>query len=158
MVRPETNRWAAHALVDTLVHEGRPEHEIAVAADESAAALRVLVADDEPLTRLDLAGVLAEAGFDVCGEAANGREAVTLALRHGPDAIVMDANMPQLDGIAATREILAVRDVAIVMVAGYRYGELVDRAFEAGVRGYVVKPFSEVEVVEAVRFALRPAA
>jgi hypothetical protein len=61
MVRPETNRWAAHALVDTLVHEGRPEHEIAVAADESAAALRVLVADDEPMTRLDLAGVLAEA-------------------------------------------------------------------------------------------------
>jgi response regulator NasT len=117
-----------------------------------------VVADDEPLTRLDLAAVLAEAGFDVCGEAADGREAVTLALRHEPDAIVMDANMPKLDGIAATREILAVRDVAIVMVAGYRYGELVDRAFDAGVRGYVVKPFSEDEVVEAVRVALRPAA
>jgi two-component system, response regulator PdtaR len=158
MVKRETNRWAAHALVDTLVHEGRPEHEIAVAADESAAALRVLVADDEPVTRLDLAGVLAEAGFDVCAEAATGREAVTLAFQHGPDAIVMDADMPQLDGVAAAREILAVHDVAIVMLSGYGYGEAVDRAFDAGVRGYVVKPYSELEVVDAVRGALRRAA
>jgi DNA-binding NarL/FixJ family response regulator len=83
---------------------------------------------------------------------------VTLAFQHGPDAIVMDADMPQLDGVAAAREILAVHDVAIVMLSGYGYGEAVDRAFGAGVRGYVVKPYSELEVVDAVRGALRRAA
>jgi response regulator NasT len=122
--------------------------------DSLPSAPRVLVADDEPITRLDITALLTSAGFDVCGEAADGHQAVALALLHAPDAIVMDAGMPRLDGVSAARQIRAVRPVPIVLLTGYRYGELVDRAHEAGVSAYIVKPFEAREIVEAVRAAL----
>jgi two-component system, response regulator PdtaR len=147
-----------HHLVESLVRAGADERTIVAAVAEGASnpppAPRVLVADDEPLTRLDVAALLTDAGFDVCAEAADGLQAVALALQHEPDAIVMDANMPRLDGLAAVQKIHAVRRVPIVLLTGYRYGELVDRAHEVGVSSYVVKPFAEGEVVEAVLAAL----
>ena len=147
-----------HHLVENLVRAGAGEETIAAAVAEGESSVppapRVLVADDEPLTRLDVTALLTAAGFDVCAEATDGNQAVALALRHQPDAIVMDASMPHLDGVAAARQIRAVRSVPIVLLTGYRYGELVDRAHEAGVCAYVMKPFAECDVVEAVLAAL----
>jgi response regulator NasT len=138
---------------------GADEREILAAVDgvraQDASAPRVLVAEDDPLVRLDIANLLTDAGFTVCAEAADGRQAVELATRHTPDAVLMDAKMPRLDGVAAAREILATSNIPIVMLTGYHYGELVDRAFAAGVRGYVVKPFTERDVISAVWAALR---
>jgi CheY-like chemotaxis protein len=147
-----------HHLVETLARAGASEETIAAAVAEGESSVppapRVLVADDEPLTRLDVTALLTAAGFDVCAEATDGHQAVALALQHKPDAIVMDASMPRLDGVAAAHQIRAVRPVPIVLLTGYRYGELVDRAHEAGVSAYVMKPFAECDVVEAVLAAL----
>jgi response regulator NasT len=152
------SRWAQHALVDSLVRKGTDEREILAAVEgvraTDAPAPRVLIAEDEPLTRLDIATLLTAAGFDVCAEAADGRHAVELAAQCRPDAILMDASMPRLDGVSAAEQILSRADVPIVMLTAYHYGELVDRALDAGVRGYVVKPFTEHDVVSAVRAVL----
>ncbi len=144
-----------HALVEAMVREGRDESEI-VAAVEGAGAppRRILVAEDEALVRLDISALLADAGYEVCAEATDGLQAVKLALEHEPDAILMDANMPRLDGVDAARRILAVRRVPIVMLTGYEYGELIDRAFAAGVYRYLVKPFAERDVLEALAAAV----
>ena len=113
-------------------------------------APRILLAEDETLVRLDLRAMLVEAGYEVCAEAADGLEAVKLAAEHEPDAILMDANMPLLDGVSAARRILAARQVPIVILTGYSYGELIDRAYDAGVVRYLVKPVAEREVIEAL--------
>jgi len=153
------SRWSEHALVDSLVRSGADERAILAAVDgvraQNASAPRVLVAEDEPITRCDIADLLAAAGFDVCAQASDGLQAVELAARHAPDAVLMDASMPRLDGVSAAGRILSTADVAIVMLTGYHYGELIDRAFEVGVRGYIVKPFTERDVVSAVWAALR---
>jgi two-component system, response regulator PdtaR len=116
---------------------------------------RVLIAEDETLIRLDLQRLLDAAGFDVCGSARDGREAVALALECEPDVLVLDVNMPELDGIEAARQILAARFAPIVMLTAFSYGELVSRALDAGVAGFVEKPFRETDLVEAIREALR---
>jgi response regulator NasT len=114
----------------------------------------VLVAEDETLIRLDLRRLLEAAGFEVCAEARNGREAVSLAAAHRPDVLLMDVKMPELDGVEAARQILAERAVPIVMLTAYGYGELISRALDVGVVGYVVKPFTERELIAAVRGAI----
>ena len=147
-----------HALVEAMVRTDRDEAEIAAAVREAVvAAPRILVAEDETLVRLDLRAMLAGAGYDVCAEAADGLEAVKLAAEHEPDAILMDANMPRLDGVTAARRILATREVPIVMLTGYEYGELIDRAYEAGVVRYLVKPVGEREVIDALSAVVRAA-
>ena len=147
-----------HALVETMVREERDENEIVAAVAEAAGpSPRILLADDDILVRLDLRAMLSGAGYEVCAEAADGVEAVRLAAEHRPDAILMDANMPRLDGVTAARRILQARQVPIVMLTGYRYGELVDRAYDAGVAGYLVKPFGEQEVIDALSAVTRAA-
>jgi response regulator NasT len=147
-----------HALVERMVHEDRDERQIVAAVTAATCpSPRILVAEDEALVRLDLRAMLADAGYDVCAEAADGLEAVELAAEHEPDAILMDANMPRLDGVTAARRILAARSVPIVMLSGYEYGELVDRAHEAGVVRYLVKPFAEGEVIAALEAVVRAA-
>ncbi|HEY8722457.1 MAG TPA: response regulator [Gaiellaceae bacterium] len=116
-----------------------------------------MVAEDQALIRLDLERLLDEAGFDVCGAARDGQEAVELALELHPDIVVLDVKMPRLDGVEAARRILAEGFVPIVMLTAYGYGELISRAVDAGVVGFVVKPFKESALVEAVREALRQA-
>jgi YesN/AraC family two-component response regulator len=118
---------------------------------------RVLVAEDETLIRLDLRRLLEAAGFEVCAEARNGREAVSLAAAHRPDVVLMDVKMPELDGVEAARQILADCAVPIVMLTAYGYGELISRALDVGVVGYVVKPFTERELIAAVRGAIEEA-
>jgi response regulator NasT len=100
--------------------------------------MRILVAEDETIIRLDLRDLLERAGFDVCAEAKDGAEAVELARSEQPDLAVLDVKMPKLDGIEAARRIL---------------DELVSRAVEAGVFGYLVKPFREQDLLPAIAAA-----
>lgn len=115
--------------------------------------MRILVAEDETIIRLDLRALLEQAGFDVCGEARDGVEAVELARELEPDLAVMDVKMPRLDGIEAARRILEERPIPIVMVTAYGQGEIVSRAVEAGVFGYLVKPFREQDLLPAIQTA-----
>jgi two-component system, response regulator PdtaR len=115
--------------------------------------MRILVAEDETIIRLDLRRTLEDAGFEVCAEARNGEEAVALALAERPDLAVLDVKMPRLDGIEAARRILADRPIPIVMLTAYDQDELVSRAVEAGVFGYLVKPFRESDLLPAIHAA-----
>jgi AmiR/NasT family two-component response regulator len=116
-------------------------------------AVRILIAEDETLIRLDLRALLEQAGYDVCGEARDGAEAIELARDLQPDLAVMDVKMPRLDGIEAARRILEERPIPIVMVTAYGQDEIVSRAVEAGVFGYLVKPFREQDLLPAIRTA-----
>jgi two-component system, response regulator PdtaR len=115
--------------------------------------MRILVAEDETIIRLDLRGLLERAGYEVVAEARDGEEAVALAREHQPDLAVMDVKMPRLDGIEAARKMLEERPIPIVMLTAFGQRELVDRAAEAGVYGYLVKPFREQDVVPAIETA-----
>ena len=115
--------------------------------------MRILIAEDETIIRLDLRALLEGAGFEVCAEAKDGLEAVELARSEEPDLAVLDVKMPRLDGIEAARRILDERPIPIVMLTAYGQDELVSRAVEAGVFGYLVKPFRENDVVPAVKAA-----
>jgi two-component system, response regulator PdtaR len=115
--------------------------------------MRVLVGEDESLIRLDLKAMLERAGFEVCAEARDGMEALELARSQQPDLAVLDVKMPHLDGIEAARRILEERPIPIVMLTAYGQEELVARAVEAGVFGYLVKPFREQDLVPALATA-----
>jgi two-component system, response regulator PdtaR len=115
--------------------------------------VRVLIAEDETIIRLDLRAMLEQAGYEVCGEARDGEEAVELARALEPDLAIMDVKMPQLDGIEAARRILEERPLPIVIVSAYGQEELVSRAVEAGVFGYLVKPFREQDLLPAIHTA-----
>jgi len=116
-------------------------------------ALRILVAEDETIIRLDLRDMLERAGFTVCAEARDGLEAVDLARGERPDVAIMDVKMPRLDGIDAARRILDERPIPIVMLTAYDEQDLVSRAVEAGVFGYLVKPFREADLLPAIATA-----
>lgn len=111
------------------------------------------MAEDETIIRLDLKEILERAGFDVCAEARDGEEAVELARSEEPDLAILDVKMPQLDGIEAARRILAERPIPIVMLTAYGQDELVSRAVEVGVFGYLVKPFRESDLLPAIHAA-----
>ena len=115
--------------------------------------MRILVAEDETIIRLDLKDLLERAGFEVCAEARDGEEAVALARSEQPDLALMDVKMPRLDGIEAARRILDERPIPIVMLTAYGQQELVARAAEAGVFGYLVKPFREQDLLPAIHTA-----
>ncbi|QDO88870.1 response regulator [Ornithinimicrobium ciconiae] len=117
------------------------------------AAVRVLVAEDEALIRLDLAEMLGEAGYDVVGQAADGEQAVTMARELTPDLVIMDVKMPGMDGISAA-EVLGKEGVApVVMLTAFSDRALVERARDAGVMAYVVKPFTANDVLPAIDIA-----
>jgi response regulator NasT len=115
--------------------------------------MKILIAEDETIIRMDLRALLEGAGFEVCAEARDGEEAVELARAHEPDLAVLDVKMPRLDGIEAARRMLDERPIPIVMVTAYGEQELVSRAVEAGVFGYLVKPFRESDLLPAIATA-----
>jgi len=115
--------------------------------------VRVLICEDETIIRLDLRAICERAGLEVVGEARDGVEALRLATELEPDVVVMDVQMPKLDGIEAARQLLAERPVPIVVVTAFPQEELVRRAVEAGVFGYLVKPFRENDVLPAIHAA-----
>jgi two-component system, response regulator PdtaR len=121
--------------------------------DDPPPRLRILIAEDETIIRLDLRDVLERAGHEVCAEARDGEEAVALARAEQPELAILDVKMPRLDGIEAARRILAERPIPIVMLTAYGQDELVARAVEAGVFGYLVKPFRETDLLPAIQTA-----
>ena len=124
-----------------------------VAPNRETVRMRILVAEDETIIRLDLRDLLQRAGFEVYAEAKDGEEAVALARSEEPDLAIMDVKMPRLDGIEAARRILDERPIPIVMLTAYGQEELVARAVEAGVFGYLVKPFREQDLLPAIAAA-----
>ena len=115
--------------------------------------MRILIAEDETIIRLDARTLLEKAGHEVVAEARDGEEAVALAAEHDPDLIVMDVRMPHLDGIEAARQISDRKPVPIVMLTAYAEEDLVTRASEAGAFAYLVKPFREVDLLPALNTA-----
>jgi response regulator NasT len=115
--------------------------------------MRILVAEDETIIRLDLCDLLERAGYEIVAQAKDGEEAVSLARELEPDLAVLDVKMPRLDGIDAARKMLEERPIPIVMLTAFGQRELVDRAAEAGVYGYLVKPFREQDVIPAIETA-----
>ena len=114
----------------------------------------VLIAEDETIIRIDLRGQLEEAGYVVCGEARDGKEAVELARATEPDIVLLDVKMPDLDGIEAARRILQARSVPILLLTAYTDEKLVQRAGAAGVFAYLVKPYNPNELVPAIETAV----
>jgi response regulator NasT len=113
---------------------------------------RILVAEDEALIRLDLVEMLTEAGYEVVAQATNGVEAIALAKEFKPDLAILDVKMPELDGISAAQEIIEISPV--LMLTAFSQKELVERARDAGVMAYVVKPFSINDLTPAIEIAM----
>ena len=114
----------------------------------------VVVAEDEALIRMDLVEMLAEEGYQVVGEAADGAKAVELAEALRPDLVILDVKMPVLDGIAAAERIAAQRIAPVVILTAFSQRDLVDRAREAGAMAYLVKPFTQTDLVPAIEMAV----
>ena len=128
--------------------------ETPATAESAPVAKRILVAEDEAIIRLDLAEMLGEAGYEVVGQASNGEQAVEMATAMRPDLVIMDVKRPVLDGISAAEQIGKERLCPVVMLTAFSQTELVERARDAGVMAYIVKPFTATDVVPAINIAL----
>lgn len=117
-------------------------------------SLRVVIADDESIIRLDLKETLQRMGHAVVGEAGDGKSAIDLVRREKPDLVVLDVKMPEMDGIDAAKEISSARLAPVLLLTAYSQQDLVRRAMEAGVFGYVVKPFTESDLMPAIGVAI----
>ena len=115
-------------------------------------AIRILVAEDEALIRMDLVEMLQEAGYEVVAQATNGEEAIELATEQNPDLAILDVKMPILDGISAAEKIISIAPV--LMLTAFSQRELVERARDAGVMAYVVKPFTIGDLIPAIEIAI----
>jgi len=116
-------------------------------------AKRVLIAEDEALIRLDLREMLEEEGFDVIGEAADGEQAVELAVELNPDLVICDVKMPKMDGITAAAQIADKRIAPVVILTAFSQRDLIERARDAGAMAYLVKPFQKRDLLPAIEMA-----
>jgi response regulator NasT len=114
--------------------------------------IRILVAEDETIIRLDLIEMLTESGYEVVAQAENGALAIELAKQFKPDLAILDVKMPEVDGITAAEQIISISPV--LMLTAFSQRELVERARDAGVMAYVVKPFSISDLVPAIEIAI----
>lgn len=121
----------------------------------SEKVVSVLICEDESITALRLREELTQLGYQIVGEAADGYDAVHQAATLRPDVILMDIKMPKMDGIAATRRIMATAPTAIVMLTAYSQRDLINDAVEAGAMGYLVKPVSRDQLLPALTVAIR---
>ncbi len=115
--------------------------------------IRVLIAEDEALIRLDLKEMLEEEGYVVVGEVGDGQAAVDQARELRPDLVVLDVQMPVLDGLSAAEQIAASRIAPVIVLTAFSQRELVERARDAGAMAYLVKPFSKADLVPAIEVA-----
>jgi len=115
---------------------------------------RIIIADDEPLQRMDLRDVLTRRGYLVVDEVADGMSAVVHARLQRPDLVIMDIRMPDMDGITAAETLVREKIAPVILLTAYTDRELVQRAKEVGVINYLIKPLHESEVVPAVEMAL----
>ena len=117
-------------------------------------AVRVVIAEDEAIIRLDLKETLEEEGYEVVGETGRGDEAVTLVRDLAPDVAILDVKMPGMDGLAAAKEISADRHAAVLILTAFSQRDLIEQARDAGALAYLVKPFQRSELIPAVEVAL----
>ena len=117
-------------------------------------AVRVVIAEDEAIVRLDLKEILEENGYDVVADTGRGDEAVSLVREHRPDLTILDIKMPGLDGLSAAREITDERLAAVLVLTAFSQRNLVEQARDAGVLAYLVKPFQASELIPAIEVAL----
>jgi AmiR/NasT family two-component response regulator len=115
---------------------------------------RVIIADDESVIRMDLREMLTNLGYLVIGEVGDGRSAVNLARELKPDVVIMDIKMPDMDGIDAAKVLTEERVSPVLLLTAYSQQELVERAKEAGVVGYIVKPFRESDLAPGIEVAV----
>jgi response regulator NasT len=116
---------------------------------------KIVVAEDEPITRMDICEMLRSSGYEVVGEAADGLQAIDLCKRYRPDLVLMDIKMPKLDGIQAAQIIMKENLVeALVMLTAYSSREFIDKVKEVGAIGYIVKPIDEVKLIPQVEIAI----
>ena len=135
--------------------KSEPELPDRAASDAAARQpVRVVVAEDEAIIRLDLVETLRAEGYDVVADTGRGDEAVELVAEHRPDVAILDVKMPGLDGIEATRAIAAERRAAVVILTAFSQRDLVEAAREAGAMSYLVKPYEPDDLVPAVELAL----
>lgn len=116
--------------------------------------LRIVIADDESIIRLDLKETLQRMGHQVVAEAGDGRVAVELVREHRPDLVILDVKMPEMDGVDAAKEISRDKLAPVLLLTAYSQQDLVERAMEAGVFAYVVKPFTETDLLPAMSVAI----
>ena len=126
----------------------------AASTGQASEPVRVLVAEDEALIRLDLREMLEEEGFSVVAEAADGEQAVALATEHKPDLVICDVKMPKLDGIAAAAQITEARIAPVVILTAFSQRDLIERARDAGAMAYLIKPFQKRDLLPAIEMAM----
>ena len=115
----------------------------------------IVIADDEPITRMDIREILMEKGYKVLGEAANGFDVLELCRRHKPNLVLMDIKMPNLDGLKAAKLIVNENLVdAVVILSAYSGSEFIEEAKEAGVLGYIIKPVDEKNLIPEIEIAI----
>ncbi|MBJ7450539.1 MAG: response regulator [Blastococcus sp.] len=119
----------------------------------SSAPARVLIAEDEALIRLDLKEMLEEEGYEVVAEVGDGQQAVDRATELAPDLVILDIQMPVLDGLSAAEQIASARIAPVIVLTAFSQRELVERARDAGAMAYLVKPFSKNDLVPAIEVA-----
>jgi AmiR/NasT family two-component response regulator len=117
-------------------------------------AVRVVIAEDEAIIRLDLKEILEEEGYEVVGETGRGDEAVSLVREHTPDLVILDIRMPGMDGLAAAREINSDGESAVLVLTAFSQRNLIEEARDAGALAYLIKPFNKTELVPAIEVAL----
>ena len=117
-------------------------------------AVRVVIAEDEAIIRLDLREILEEQGYEVVGETGRGDEAVALVRDHAPDLAILDIRMPGMDGLAAAREIATEGRSAVLILTAFSQRNLIEEARDAGALAYLIKPFTQAELVPAIEVAL----
>ena len=123
-------------------------------ANMKSKSLRLVIADNESIIRLDLREMLEEAGHEVVGEAIDGRKAVDLTRMHRPDLVIMDIKMPDMDGITAARKISEAKLAPVLLLTAFSQPEIVEQAKDSGVLGYLVKPVKESNLFPAMEIAL----
>ena len=117
-------------------------------------SLRIVIADDEPIIRLDLRKTLENMGHQVVGEAGDGAKAIEVAREMKPDIVILDIKMPELDGIDGAKVITTEGIAPVLLLTAYSQKDLVDRAKDAGVFAYLVKPFKEADLLPAMEIAI----
>ena len=115
--------------------------------------LRIVVAEDEAIIRLDLVELLKESGFDVVGQTNRGDQVMDLVTTLKPDVAILDVKMPGLDGISATAQISELQTTAVVILSAFSQQDLLDQAQQAGAQGYLVKPFNKGDLIPAIETA-----
>jgi AmiR/NasT family two-component response regulator len=145
--------WKAVGRLIFVTDDAHPLPSPPANPPAAAGRVRILVAEDEALIRLDLAEMLVESGYDVVGQASNGEQAVALSRELKPDLVLMDVKMPVLDGISAAEQIGKERIAPVVILTAFSQKELVERARDAGVMAYIIKPFTEADLAPAIGIA-----